>query len=158
MGFIKLLLAGVGLFVLIAIIAGVVGVSSGSSGTSIRRGLEHEGSREIAADLIDQYEFLVKNGGSYIERCTQAGAVAYAYMSANDADGYKQWRDTERRECNAAGIPMPEAPRSASAPAAPVPCGTSMNSGHCMPVSSCPGAILKNLCPGDDSIACCIGQ
>jgi hypothetical protein len=104
----KGLLIFVGGIVVLMVIVGIVGVAAVSSetGGGIRSELHHAGGRAIASDLIEQYDFLRKNGGSPMEVCMQAGAVAMAYMHADDSTKYKAWKSAQHRDCARAGIDL----------------------------------------------------
>jgi hypothetical protein len=80
-------------------------VSSSESG-SITRDLQHEGARTVASDLIDDYNFLVKNGGSPMEICTHARAIVMMYMKAHDSANYGAWKKVQRRDCRRAGVDL----------------------------------------------------
>ena len=106
--FIKGILAAIGALILVGGIVTAVGVHSitATSGPAAdtRRDFAHDMSKAVASDLIEQYDFLVKNGGSAMEICMQSGAVAYAYMNANDSAHYKAWKSASKRDCARAGL------------------------------------------------------
>ncbi len=61
---------------------------------------------KVATDAVDQYNIAARNG-SAMDRCVQAGIVAAAYLQAKDEAKYSQWKETEKADCEAAGVPEP---------------------------------------------------
>jgi len=40
-----------------------------------------------------------------VPKCVHAGMVAAAYLQAKDQGSYARWKEVERQDCNAAGVP-----------------------------------------------------
>lgn len=59
--------------------------------------------RQVADDMVKQYEIAKKNGDR-MTMCVQAGAVAAAFMQAKDQTGFDRWKATEKADCRAAGM------------------------------------------------------
>lgn len=59
---------------------------------------------KVAEDAVKQYE-IAKQNGSKMDAYVQAGMVCAAYLQANDQENYKKWKEIERQEAKAAGIP-----------------------------------------------------
>lgn len=59
----------------------------------------------VAADMVDQYN-IAKRGGDRMQICVQAGLVAAAYLQAKDEASYGTWQKTQKKDCDAAGVPM----------------------------------------------------
>ncbi|MCD2168066.1 hypothetical protein [Comamonas koreensis] len=60
--------------------------------------------RKVLADSIDQYN-IVANGGSAMDRCVRAGLVSAAAVQAKDSAQHERWRQVEKDDCAAAGVP-----------------------------------------------------
>jgi hypothetical protein len=60
---------------------------------------------QVATDAVEQYTIVVQGGGSAMDRCVQAGMVAAAFLQANAANRYEEWKERERTDCGAAGLP-----------------------------------------------------
>lgn len=60
--------------------------------------------KQALKQMIQQYE-MVKKSGSAMERCTYAGLVVAGAVQANDDAAHTKWKDVEREECAAAGVP-----------------------------------------------------
>ena len=60
---------------------------------------------QVATDAVKQYAIVVENGGGAMDRCVQAGMVSAAFLQANAADRYAEWKQVEKRDCRAAGLP-----------------------------------------------------
>lgn len=58
---------------------------------------------KVARDAVAQYQIAAQSGAP-MDRCVQAGLVAAAFLQAQDQASYAQWKDTERRDCKAAGL------------------------------------------------------
>lgn len=74
-------------------------------------GLEQQAARtmediedKVAADAVVQYG-IAKRNGTKIDACVHAGLVAAAYLQAKDEAQYRQWKQTEGSDCEAAGVP-----------------------------------------------------
>ena len=61
--------------------------------------------QQVADDAVKQYGIVSRNG-SAIDRCVHAGMVTAAFAQAKDEARYAQWKDIERRDCRAAGVPQ----------------------------------------------------
>lgn len=61
-------------------------------------------TEQVARDAVEQYNIAARNG-SAMDRCVQAGFVTAAYLQAKDDASYRRWKETEDRECSAAGVP-----------------------------------------------------
>lgn len=59
--------------------------------------------QQVASDSIKAYE-LSKMAGDKIEICVKAGMVAEAYNQAHDEANYLPWKQTEKADCELAGI------------------------------------------------------
>lgn len=64
-------------------------------------------ARGMADELIDQYGLLLQANASQLELGVRAGAVAEAYLQAQDAEGYREWKAASDRHMRAAGMPAP---------------------------------------------------
>ena len=60
---------------------------------------------QVATDAVEQYSIVVQGGGSAMDRCVQAGMVAAAFLQAKAAGRYEEWKERERMDCRAAGVP-----------------------------------------------------
>jgi hypothetical protein len=60
--------------------------------------------QQVATDSEAQYN-ITKQSGTAIDRCVHAGMTAAAYLQANDQSSYANWKEVERRDCDAAGMP-----------------------------------------------------
>lgn len=60
--------------------------------------------QQVAGDQVQQYG-IAKRGGSSMEACVHAGMVAAAYIQAKDEGNYRRWKEIERGDCAAAGLP-----------------------------------------------------
>jgi len=49
---------------------------------------------------------LVYESGSKMDMCIHAGIVAEAWLEANNAEKYKEWKETHKKACKAAGLPL----------------------------------------------------
>lgn len=74
-------------------------------------GLEKHAAKElqkieyqVALDQVEQYN-IAKKQGDPIQKCVQAGMVSAAYLQANDSLNYNQWKEREKTNCRAAGMP-----------------------------------------------------
>ena len=63
-------------------------------------GIEHQ----VANDFTAQYK-IAKANGDKMQTCVQAGIVSAAYLQAKDDENYKRWKNTEKHDCRAAGMP-----------------------------------------------------
>ncbi len=61
-------------------------------------------NNKVVKDSIDQYN-LAKKGGDRIEICVHAGMVAAACLQAKDEKKYLKWKEVEKADCKAAGVP-----------------------------------------------------
>jgi hypothetical protein len=59
---------------------------------------------KVADDVVKQYE-ITKRSGTKIDVCVHAGLVSAAYLQAKDEDRYRQWKQIEKADCAAAGMP-----------------------------------------------------
>lgn len=59
---------------------------------------------QVAMDAVKQYE-MVERHGTAIDRCVHAGFVAAAFLGAQAEDRYQEWKNIERQDCAAAGVP-----------------------------------------------------
>jgi hypothetical protein len=60
--------------------------------------------QQVATDSESQYN-ITKQSGTTMDQCVHAGLVAAAYLQANDQSSYAKWKEVERRDCDAAGVP-----------------------------------------------------
>lgn len=66
--------------------------------------LERDIERQVAGDMIEQYNIAARNGTA-VDRCVHAGIVAAAFLQANDEANYARWKSREEADCAAAGVP-----------------------------------------------------
>ena len=59
---------------------------------------------KVAQDAVDQYNIAARSGTA-MDRCVHAGMVAAAYIQAKDNSSYAAWKQTEKVDCKAAGVP-----------------------------------------------------
>lgn len=59
---------------------------------------------KVATDAVAQYNIVAANGGAAMDRCVQAGMVSAAFLQANAAGRYADWKEIEKRDCRAAGL------------------------------------------------------
>ena len=59
---------------------------------------------QVATDAVEQYTIVAQGGGTAMDRCVQAGMVAAAFLQANVAGRYQDWKERERSDCKAAGL------------------------------------------------------
>ncbi|MFZ6727379.1 hypothetical protein ACO0K2_17945 [Undibacterium sp. MH2W] len=59
----------------------------------------------VAQDAIKQYQ-IAKRNGSPADACAYATMVSAAFLQAKDEASYKQWKDVEKSDCAAAGVPQ----------------------------------------------------
>jgi len=74
-------------------------------------GLEKQAERDmdkiysdVAADAVAQY-YIAKRNGNPIDAYVQAGLVCAAYLQAGDESSYKRWKEIQRQDAEAAGLP-----------------------------------------------------
>ena len=74
-------------------------------------GLEQQAARtmqdieaKVAADAVVRYG-IAKRNGTKIDACAQAGLVAAAYLQAENEGQHQRWKQTEKADCEAAGVP-----------------------------------------------------
>lgn len=60
--------------------------------------------RKVAQDAEVQYGMASRQGDA-IQICVQAGLVAAAHLQAQAEDQFVTWKATEKRDCEAAGMP-----------------------------------------------------
>lgn len=60
--------------------------------------------KKVSSDAVAQYNITKKNGNR-MDQCVHAGVVAGAFLQAKDEANYKRWKDTEAKDCAAAGLP-----------------------------------------------------
>ena len=58
----------------------------------------------VASDLEEKYNLASKSGDK-IGLCVHAGMVSAGYLQAKNESKYLEWKDVEKRDCAAAGIP-----------------------------------------------------
>lgn len=61
-------------------------------------------SNQVALDAEKQYDIVVNNNGTAIEKYTQASLVAAAYLQAKDEENYKKWKEIEKTHAKEAGL------------------------------------------------------
>jgi flagellar basal body-associated protein FliL len=59
---------------------------------------------QVAIDFEAQYAAVVESGTA-IDRCIRAGLVAEGYLQAANTEKYKEWKQVEKADCKAAGVP-----------------------------------------------------
>lgn len=62
---------------------------------------------EVMSDAIEQYNTVVRGGGSEIEKSVHAGFVMAACAQAKDDAAYARWKEIKDRHDRNAGIPAP---------------------------------------------------
>lgn len=60
---------------------------------------------QVAADFEKQYDIAKKNGTA-MDAYSAAMMVSAAYLQANDEPNYKKWKEIEKQEAKAAGLPQ----------------------------------------------------
>ena len=60
---------------------------------------------QVASDMVQGYE-LAKKGGDKMEICVHAGMVSAGYLQAGDETNYLKWKEIEKADCKAAGMPV----------------------------------------------------
>jgi hypothetical protein len=60
--------------------------------------------RKVATDAVAQYE-IAKRNGTPMDVCAQAGMVSAAFLQVPDEASYSRWKQTEKTDCAAAGVP-----------------------------------------------------
>lgn len=60
---------------------------------------------QVAQDAIAQYQ-IAKRSGDPIQICVHAGMVTAAFMQAKEEESYRSWLATQKRDCEAAGMPQ----------------------------------------------------
>lgn len=58
----------------------------------------------VAEDSVKEYN-IAKAGGDKIDICVHAGLVSAAYIQAKDQANYLVWKEIEKNDCAAAGLP-----------------------------------------------------
>lgn len=61
---------------------------------------------EVVSDSIEQYNTVVRGGGSEIEKSVQAGMVMAACAQAKDDAGYAKWKRIKDQHDRRAGLPV----------------------------------------------------
>ena len=61
----------------------------------------------VATDAENQYQMILNNGGSNMDRCVQAGLVSAAWLQAQNQEKYNHWRALQTADCARAGLPTP---------------------------------------------------
>lgn len=89
---------------LLLVVAGAFAVAACDGRTRQEEVLE-EIYKQVVDDAIAQYN-MVKRQGSAIDVCVHAGLVSAAYLQAKDEPHYASWKQTERADCEAAGMPQ----------------------------------------------------
>ena len=59
---------------------------------------------KVATDQVTQYQ-IVKRNGTAMDACVHAGLVAAGYVQAKNEAAYAQWKQIEKQDCAAAGVP-----------------------------------------------------
>ncbi|WP_313075874.1 hypothetical protein [Melaminivora sp.] len=60
---------------------------------------------QVLQDSIDQYNIVAKSG-SVTDKCVHAGLAAAAAVQAKDSAAFERWKQTQRADCAAAGVPQ----------------------------------------------------
>ncbi len=58
---------------------------------------------KVVTDALAQFD-IVKESGSAVDKCVQAGMVKAALLQAQDAKGYASWTQLEEQLCKSAGL------------------------------------------------------
>lgn len=103
MQFIKSVVRGVAIAFGVLFVLILIGALVAPSQEEAQHGVDQLYS-SVAADYEGQYEMATRHG-SLIDRCVQAGLVAAAYSQANNEESYADWKATEARDCQMAGVP-----------------------------------------------------
>lgn len=99
------MLLGVSVLSLLALVAGVVAWSAVQS-ASASAGAEQLSDihDQVAADAVAQYR-IARKSDDRMQVCVQAWFVAAAYLQAKNEAQFLQWKETEKADCEAAGVP-----------------------------------------------------
>jgi len=65
----------------------------------------HFSASQIAGEMEEQYQLLLDTGASQMELGVRAGAVAEAYLHAQDRERYVQWNRRAQQHLRRAGLP-----------------------------------------------------
>ncbi len=60
---------------------------------------------QVAVDSVQKYQ-IAKRNGDPMDICVQAQLVVASYLQAKDEANYQQWKQTEKTDCAAAGLPQ----------------------------------------------------
>ena len=64
----------------------------------------HNIENKVAADAVDQYN-IAKRSGNAMDAYVHAGLVSAAYLQAKDEANYNKWKEIEKEDARAAGMP-----------------------------------------------------
>ena len=97
-------------FLVVTAFAGVMFV--GALGTQVGPALKKAGKEVqkdlasgVADDMIDQYDIVVRNNGSEIDKHVRASMVAESYLQAGDEESYAKWKRLRDIHARNAGVP-----------------------------------------------------
>jgi len=62
-------------------------------------------AEKVAMEQERKYEIVLKSG-STVDKCMHAGAIAEAWLQAENEEHYEKWKKTQKSWCRKAGIPM----------------------------------------------------
>ena len=85
---------------LMALWPGSIGVSGGSSEGFSLKNIQDQ----VARDTVVQYRIAARQGDK-MQICVMAGMVTAAFLQAHDEKNYRAWKDVEREDCDAIGMP-----------------------------------------------------
>lgn len=60
-----------------------------------------------ANDLIEQYNTIVRNNGSAVDRHVRASLIAETYLQSGDEENYLKWKQISDAHARNAGLPIP---------------------------------------------------
>ncbi len=61
-------------------------------------------THKVAEDQIQQFKIALRNGGTVMDLCVQAGMVTASLLQDQDEAGYAEWKKIQKKTCQAAGI------------------------------------------------------
>jgi hypothetical protein len=100
-------------FIFVVLISiGIFGNKSGSGGSStpsitgaLAAPVLSDAYKQVSSDAVEQYNIAARNG-SPMDKCVRAQMVSAAYIQAKDETNYKIWKQKEKSNCKAAGLPQ----------------------------------------------------
>lgn len=77
---------------------------SGGFQSDVKKTMQ-DASSSAAEDTIEEYR-IVSRDGDKMQMCVISGIIAEQYLGAKDVNKYHQWKDINKRDCKAAGVPQ----------------------------------------------------